>query len=148
MHVRVHILTQLGVPACLHARVHASTSIPSIWGCTRGCWPCGHSPACFCFLLCFAMPLLRNEALCRLSTLFCSCLTAALCSRQQVLGSRLLGFEFHLNGFGVCCNSSCLVLDCWEGLHFCSNGHAMAMQNSDAGLRARSVTQMRNLLKF
>ena len=39
-------MPQLGVPACLHAsaRVHASTGMPSIRGCTRGCWPCGHSP--------------------------------------------------------------------------------------------------------
>jgi hypothetical protein len=24
--------------------VHVSTGMLSIWGCTCGCWPCGHSP--------------------------------------------------------------------------------------------------------
>jgi hypothetical protein len=43
-------MPQLGVPACLHARVHASTGMPSIRGCTRGCWPCGHSPYCSCHM--------------------------------------------------------------------------------------------------
>ena len=37
-------MPQLGVPACWHARVHASTGMLSIRGCTRGCWPFGHSP--------------------------------------------------------------------------------------------------------
>ena len=37
-------MLQLGVPACWHAGVHASTGMPSIRGCTRGCWACGHSP--------------------------------------------------------------------------------------------------------
>ena len=37
-------MPQLGVPACWHAGVYASTGMPSIRGCTHGCWPCGHSP--------------------------------------------------------------------------------------------------------